>query len=183
MGQTRQQRGQLTAEREARLKQVAALRLAGVRDQQTIAQRLGVSAATMCRDFAEVDARWRKESVADIDAAKGQDLERLEAMLLGIWQDATKGKWLAVDRALRILERRAAMYGYDAPKRSELTGRDGEALRIEVEQRGGLTDEERVERLVALYERVRTRTVRPADGGPALALGAPAGAADGGVSE
>lgn len=123
---------QRTAEREERLRQVASLRLAGVRDQLTIANRLGVSKATMCRDFAEVNARWRKEAAADIDAAKGQDLERLETMLLGLWQDATKGRLGPVEKALHILERRAAIYGYDAPKRQEITGKNGGPLEVEV---------------------------------------------------
>jgi hypothetical protein len=166
-----QAKAQALSERESRLRQVAALRLAGVRDQSTIAQRLNVSAATMCRDFAEVDARWRVEAAADIDAAK--------VMLLGIWQDATRGKWLAIDRALHILERRAAIYGYDAPKRSELTGANGGPL--EVEQHGDLPDTERAERLTAFFELIRARLAGPA--GEALPMGALARPADAGLSQ
>lgn len=53
------------------------------------------------------------------------ELARLDAMLLGVWTDAKGGNTAAIDRALRIMDRRAAYLGLDAPKRSEVTGSDG----------------------------------------------------------
>lgn len=157
----RQHRAKVYAAHQERLRQVAALRLAGVRDQATIAQRLGVSAATMSRDFAEVNARWRIEAAADIEAVMGQDLERLDAMLLGIWQEATKGRHQAIDRALHILERRAAIYGYDAPKRQEITGKNGEPMQLEV---GSAPARERLKAKVSALSTGRTLPVPQTEG-------------------
>lgn len=41
------------------------------------------------------------------------ELERLDTMLLGLWSDARRGKLGAVDRVLRIQERRARYQGLD----------------------------------------------------------------------
>jgi hypothetical protein len=60
------------------------------------------------------------------------ELERLDAMLLGCWSRAKTGDSAAIDRALRIMERRAAYLGLDAPKRNEHTGKDGAPLVGEV---------------------------------------------------
>lgn len=44
------------------------------------------------------------------------ELERLDALLLGCWSKAKGGDLHAVDRALRIMERRAAFLGLDQPR-------------------------------------------------------------------
>lgn len=48
------------------------------------------------------------------------ELERLDAMLLGLWPAARKGKEGAVDRVLRIMERRAKLLGLDAPVKADV---------------------------------------------------------------
>ena len=50
------------------------------------------------------------------------ETERLDAMLLGLWEKATKGDPQAVDRALRIMERRAKLLGLDKPQQQEVSG-------------------------------------------------------------
>lgn len=45
------------------------------------------------------------------------ELERLDAMLLGLWPQARRGNLGAVDRVLRIQERRARLLGLDSPAR------------------------------------------------------------------
>jgi hypothetical protein len=41
------------------------------------------------------------------------ELERLDRMLFGIWEQARNGKFEAIDRVLRIMDRRRALYGWD----------------------------------------------------------------------
>lgn len=53
------------------------------------------------------------------------ELSRLDAMLLGVWTKAKSGDPAAIDRAIRIMDRRSAYLGLDAPKRSELSGASG----------------------------------------------------------
>jgi hypothetical protein len=46
-------------------------------------------------------------------------------MLRAIYATATKGDTGAIDRILRIMERRAKLWGLDTPVRNEHTGKDG----------------------------------------------------------
>jgi hypothetical protein len=46
------------------------------------------------------------------------ELERLDTLLLGVWTRARNGDVQAIDRALRIMERRSAYLGIDAPKKT-----------------------------------------------------------------
>ncbi len=101
---------------------VAAMRLSGLTDQQEIARRLGVHQSTISRDFAELDDQFRAHAVQDITTAKGIDVARLEALIAAIWEPAMSGKWLAIDRVLKCLERRAALLGLDAPQKREISG-------------------------------------------------------------
>lgn len=50
------------------------------------------------------------------------ELDRCDAMLLGLWQKAKSGDGAAVDRVLRIMDRRACYLGLDAPKKQEHSG-------------------------------------------------------------
>lgn len=106
-----------------RLQQVAALRLAGVRDQRQLARQFGVTQQTISRDFAALDVLYRERAAQDTATAKGQDAERLDQLLIAVWPMATKGSLGAVDRVLRLLERRAALLGLDAPRRVDIETR------------------------------------------------------------
>jgi DeoR/GlpR family transcriptional regulator of sugar metabolism len=119
-------------EQEQRRRTVAALRLAGVNDQSAIARQLNVSQPTISRDFAAINEQWRKESAADIAELKGRQAERIEEMIKGLWKEARNGKWLAVDRVVTLLKREAELFGLDAPKRTELTGANGEPVAVEI---------------------------------------------------
>lgn len=57
--------------------------------------------------------------VADLaEQVKALELDRLDAMFRGVWKQASDGGLLAIDRALRIMERRAKLLGLDAPLRT-----------------------------------------------------------------
>lgn len=59
------------------------------------------------------------DAAAQIDAEaselKAEEISRLDAMLTGLWPDARRGQQGAVDRVLKIMERRAKLLGLDAP--------------------------------------------------------------------
>lgn len=44
------------------------------------------------------------------------ELARLDALLLGVWQKAKTGDVAALDRAIKIMDRRSAYLGLDAPQ-------------------------------------------------------------------
>lgn len=66
-----------------------------------------------------------KEDVEDI---RELELNRLDAMWKGIAEDAVSGDLDAIDRGLKIQERRSKYLGLDAAGKLEVTGKDGESL-------------------------------------------------------
>ncbi len=57
--------------------------------------------------------------------------ERLDQYLLVIWEQIEQGHLGAIDRALKISARRAALWGLDAPTRQEHSGPDGGPIEVE----------------------------------------------------
>lgn len=84
-----------------------------------------------CKDVREA----LKERRVDLDH-KAEDLRevenaRLDRLLFVAYRQAVKdGNLAAIDRALRIMERRARLLGLDRPVRTEVTGADGAAIEI-----------------------------------------------------
>jgi hypothetical protein len=54
------------------------------------------------------------------EEVRQMELARLDSMLLGLWEKATRGDYQAIDRALKIMARRAAYLGLDAPIKFDL---------------------------------------------------------------
>jgi hypothetical protein len=133
--EARRRRGVL--ERRAR---VSALRLSGLRHQAEIAGQLGVDKATICRDFAALDAEYRERAASDIEREKGRDLERIEVMIHALWIHAELGHLKAIDRVIRLLERKAKLLGLDGPTRVGVAHMIGKMA-----DEHGLSDEERRE--------------------------------------
>jgi hypothetical protein len=50
------------------------------------------------------------------------ELERLDRMLFGIWEQARSGQVESIDRVLKIMDRRRAIYGLDQRPPTELQG-------------------------------------------------------------
>jgi hypothetical protein len=70
------------------------------------------------------------------------ELERLDELLRKQYRKAVNdGDNKAVSACLRIMKRRADLMGLDAPKRTELTGADGEPMKVEMVQIGGIDPE------------------------------------------
>lgn len=118
-------------ELEERLTKVAAYVRGGVTNQTQLARLVGVSQQTISRDLRKVEERFQQAALEDILVAKGKDLERVEAMIRGLWPDAQSGKWLAVDRVSRLLEFRAKVMGYEAVNRMEISGPGGGPIQTE----------------------------------------------------
>jgi hypothetical protein len=83
--------------------------------------------------------------------------QRLDALQTALWTQAIKGQWLATDRILKIMERRAALNGYDAPKRQEISGPNGQAIQVEQELSVNVSIEERQRRILAIVDAARGR--------------------------
>jgi hypothetical protein len=60
------------------------------------------------------------------DELRDLELQRLDEMQLGLWPLAENGNLGAVDKVLKIMERRAKLLGLDAPQKIAPTTPDGE---------------------------------------------------------
>ena len=100
-------------------RQCLELRLAGA-NLEAIGRQVGLHKSNVSRRI--------KDALADIPAAEADALrtienERLDAMQVAIWGKVRKGDHGAIDRAIRISERRSRLNGLDAPQRVDLGAR------------------------------------------------------------
>jgi hypothetical protein len=115
---------------EARLRaqQAIELRLAGA-TYRTIAKQLnytnpGAAFRAVCNAMAAITADSAEQ-------LRAMEAERLDAMQLGLWQKARRGDVQAIDRVVRIMERRAKLFRLDPPEQKELSGPGGSPIAIE----------------------------------------------------
>jgi hypothetical protein len=112
------------------------LRKAAVPYQQ-IADELGYRSASGA--FNAVKAALKATLREPAEELRELELARLDAMLLPLWRRVQRGDEKAIDRALRIMERRARLLGLDAPTRGQLSGPDGKPLALDL---SGLSEEQ-----------------------------------------
>lgn len=100
------------AEAAKRDAEVLRLRESGATFQE-IHEQIGVSPSTA----HGIESRYLQElkelGLENIDRARSIDLQRLDKMLLGVWGKATTGNLGAIEKTLRIMERRAKLLGLD----------------------------------------------------------------------
>jgi len=96
--------------------QALELRRAGF-GYQAIADAIGCSLGSAHAYVKDAMAETRAH--IDVDAAelKAEEVSRLDGMLAGLWTSAKKGDVYAIDRVLKIMERRSRLLGLDAPAR------------------------------------------------------------------
>ena len=112
-----------------------------------------------------------------VNEVRKLELERLDRLFLAVWPPALKGDGKSLDRCLQIIRQRSSLEGLNLEKIA-LTDPTGEK-----EFSGGLTNEERAARLIALLEQARTRRDGPAPvGGASAPVDAAARSPDAGLS-
>jgi hypothetical protein len=80
-----------------------------------IAKALECTRSAAFKAVQRVFARLAREATEDAAVLRELEVQRLDALLVGVWPRAAKGDVAAVDRALRIAERRAKLLGLDEP--------------------------------------------------------------------
>ena len=104
----------------ARREQVAALLMAR-RSQREIAKSLNTPLTTIHRDIEALRMEWRADRMVAADQVISEELQRLAFAEKAIMPAVSRGDLMAIDRLLRVMERRAKLLGLDAPKRYEIT--------------------------------------------------------------
>ncbi len=97
-----------------RRRQAVALRLSGATYQQ-IGDKLGVtSSAAHLQVKQELETR-AKQSEGKIVELRQIELARVDRVLLAIWDKVLKSDYKAIDKFVKLSERRAKLLGLDAP--------------------------------------------------------------------
>ena len=113
-----------------------ALRMAGATYRQ-IGQELGYSAQAAWGSVDRALRRIAKHTNEDAKKLRRIELRRLERLHLLMWQEATKKetkekqRLAAIDRCLKIAERRARLMGLDKPQMVDVTS-GGKSLALEL---------------------------------------------------
>ena len=87
-----------------------------------IGDRLGIGKSTAHRLIDEGMASARAQIVASVDELRAEEVSRLDGMLAKLYPLAAEGDVQAIDRVIKIGERRAKLLGLDAPIRTALQG-------------------------------------------------------------
>lgn len=124
------------------------MRKAGVQ-YEAIANQLGYKSKEAA--FQAVKAALKASLSEPAEGVREMELKRLDDMLLAMWPQVKSGNQGAIDRCLRIQERRSRLLGLDAPTKIAPTDPTGEHEYHE------LTDTERTERIARLFDAARER--------------------------
>ena len=134
--------------------QALELRKAGV-TFEAIATKLGY-----CNRHAAYKAVTTalKDSIKEpAEGVREMELKRRDDMLLAMWPQVKSGNQGAIDRSLRIMERRAKLLGLDAPTKIAPTDPTGE------HEYRDLSDNERLEQISRILDAARERAAGQID--------------------
>ncbi|PSK95792.1 hypothetical protein CLV30_12844 [Haloactinopolyspora alba] len=107
----------ITKARRERMAQVLDLREAGG-SYRAIAKQLNISHEQVAQDLSDALTEITREPA---ERVRDMELDRLDAMLLGLWSRARRGDLGAVDRVIKLMDRRAKYLGLDTPDSSSST--------------------------------------------------------------
>lgn len=75
----------------------------------------------------KAELKFQAEHMGELrEEVRALELQRLDTMFLGIWPRAEGGSETAIDRCLKIMQRRAFLMGLDAPQKVAETTTQGE---------------------------------------------------------
>lgn len=110
---------------------------------EKIGAALGVSTQRAHQLFERKLLEVRTQTSQNAEQLRALEMQRLDDLQSFLWDKAKKGNATAIDRVLKIMERRAKLEGLDAPQRIGLGG-DPDAPPIKQETRNAheFTDDE-----------------------------------------
>lgn len=95
---------------------------------EAIAQRLGWNSRQAVHEA--IKDRLAQVRHAGVEELRALTAERLDAMLIAVYPDATRGNLKAIEVVLKIEAQRARLFGLDAPVRTEVTGIGGGPIEV-----------------------------------------------------
>lgn len=119
----------LTLQKLRRQEKALDLRRSGLSFER-IGAKIGISTSRAHSLVMAGLADARAQITGAADELRAEEVARLDAMLHALWTRAKKGEAAAIDRVLKIGERRQKLLGLEAPVRIETTGRDGKPIEV-----------------------------------------------------
>jgi len=112
------------------------------------------SVGTINTDIKVIKVQWRERAGIDAEGWLSEVLAKLDELEKKGW---TTGK---PDLVLKCIQERNKLLGLYSPSRQEITGAGGGPIKTED---ATLTDEERINRIAAIFDRARAKRDRQAD--------------------
>lgn len=110
---------------------------------EKIGAALGVSAQRVHQIFERKLREVRTQTSQNAELLRALEMQRLDDLQSFLWDKAKKGNATAIDRILKIMERRARLEGLDAPQRIGLGGDpDAPPIKTETRTAAEFTDDE-----------------------------------------
>lgn len=100
-----------------------------------IARRIGISKSSAHQLVQSGMADARAQIAASADELRAEELSRLDGMMVRAYAKASKGDLQAIDRVVKMMERKARLLGLDAPVRTALQGGGDDAPPITTESK------------------------------------------------
>jgi len=94
-----------------------------------IGQALGISEAGAYKAVIRALGKLNAKVMENAEELRTLEVQRLDSLFITMYAQAKSGHQGAVDRCLRIMERRAKLLGLDAPTKQDITS-DGKKLEI-----------------------------------------------------
>lgn len=102
-----------------RRRRAVALRIAGASFEQ-IGEQLGITRQSAHALVVNALDEIAKQTAESAEQLRQMELQRLDALQASLWPDAMRGDEQKVDRVIKIMARRAALMGLDAPTKQEV---------------------------------------------------------------
>ena len=122
---------------------------------RVIGEQLGVTDKAAHKSVKKALAKLEAVAAEEAEEVRRLELERIDRALLAIWKQVQAGNLGAIDRMIKLQDRRAKYLGLDAPAKQELTGKDGGPVQYECDY-SHLSDEE-LDRRIAECEAAERR--------------------------
>tara|TARA_R100000700_G_C3143141_1_gene124302 strand:- start:47 stop:541 length:495 start_codon:yes stop_codon:yes gene_type:complete len=91
-------------------------------DAQRISDELDIPLDRVKNIISGALKKLTKEMKGQAEQIRSLELTRLDEMQSAIWDDCMGGKLTAIDRVLKIMERRSKLVGLDAPEKIDVRG-------------------------------------------------------------
>lgn len=126
---------------------------------RAIADALDVTAPTVQRDIEAMLKQLNDEAIKETALLREMELQRLDDMWKSLHKQIDGGNFGAIDRALKIMERRAKLLGLDAPTQNKHEVEMPQAVQAlemlsALSQQAGVTMEALLEALAMEAQRV-----------------------------